>query len=43
MLHSLVPGRGINPKQVQRVLHETFLPLLDATCGRCAGGEKETS
>ena len=30
MLHSLVPGRGIRPKQVQRVLHETFLPMLVA-------------
>jgi AcrR family transcriptional regulator len=30
MLHSLVPGRGIKPKQVQRVLHETFLPMLGA-------------
>ena len=30
MLHSLVPGRGVRPKQVQRVLRETFLPMLDA-------------
>jgi len=30
MLHSLVPGRGIRPKQVQRVLRETFLPMLGA-------------
>jgi AcrR family transcriptional regulator len=30
MVHSLVPGRGIKPKQVQRVLRETFLPMLGA-------------
>jgi AcrR family transcriptional regulator len=38
MLHSLVPGRGIRPKQVRGVLHETFLPMLVAE--RPAPGEK---
>ena len=38
MLHRLAPGRGVRPKQVQRVLRETFLPMLDAQ--RPASGEK---
>jgi AcrR family transcriptional regulator len=28
MLHSLVPGRGIKPDQVQRAMRETFLAML---------------
>ena len=38
MLHGLVPGRGVRPKQVQRALRETFLPMLVAQ--RPAPGEK---
>jgi len=38
MLHSLVRGWGIDPQRAQRIIHETFSPLLTYRVGKAPNG-----